>query len=79
MEWLPSNLPILWLGQRSKYRGEVEERPEAIVEKVTNDTVPPTILFIEGIHTIRSADGGIETANILKPALARGKLQVFGG
>jgi ATP-dependent Clp protease ATP-binding subunit ClpC len=65
----------------TKYRGEFEERLQAIVEEVTNDLAPPTILFIDEIHTLvgaGSAEGGIDAANILKPALARGKLQVIG-
>lgn len=65
----------------TKYRGEFEERLQAIVEEVTNDKAPPTILFIDEIHTLvgaGSAEGGIDAANILKPALARGKLQVIG-
>jgi ATP-dependent Clp protease ATP-binding subunit ClpC len=65
----------------TKYRGEFEERLQAIVEEVTDDRAPPTILFIDEIHTLvgaGSAEGGIDAANMLKPALARGKLQVIG-
>lgn len=65
----------------TKYRGEFEERLQSIVEEVTDETAPPTILFIDEIHTLvgaGSAEGGIDAANILKPALARGKLQVIG-
>ncbi len=67
----------------TKYRGEFEERLQSIVEEVTNEAgnAPPTILFIDEIHTLvgaGSAEGGIDAANILKPALARGKLQVIG-
>jgi len=65
----------------TKYRGEFEERLQAIVEEVTDDKAPPTILFIDEIHTLvgaGSAEGGIDAANMLKPALARGKLQVIG-
>ena len=61
--------------------GEFEERLQAIVEEVTDDKAPPTILFIDEIHTLvgaGSAEGGIDAANMLKPALARGKLQVIG-
>jgi len=65
----------------TKYRGEFEERLQAIVEEVTDERAPPTILFIDEIHTLvgaGSAEGGIDAANMLKPALARGKLQVIG-
>jgi ATP-dependent Clp protease ATP-binding subunit ClpC len=65
----------------TKYRGEFEERLQAIIEEVTDESAPPTILFIDEIHTLvgaGSAEGGIDAANILKPALARGKMQVIG-
>lgn len=65
----------------TKYRGEFEERLQAIVEEVTDEKAPPTILFIDEIHTLvgaGGAEGGIDAANMLKPALARGKLQVIG-
>jgi len=65
----------------TKYRGEFEERLQAIVEEVTDEKAPPTILFIDEIHTLvgaGSAEGGIDAANMLKPALSRGKLQVIG-
>lgn len=65
----------------TKYRGEFEERLQSIVEEVTDEKSPPTILFIDEIHTLvgaGSAEGGIDAANMLKPALARGKLQVIG-
>lgn len=65
----------------TKYRGEFEERLQAIIVEVTDEKAPPTILFIDEIHTLvgaGSAEGGIDAANILKPALARGKLQVIG-
>jgi ATP-dependent Clp protease ATP-binding subunit ClpC len=65
----------------TKYRGEFEERLQAIVQEVTDDKAPPTILFIDEIHSLvgaGSAEGGIDAANILKPALSRGKLQVIG-
>mmetsp|Transcript_11669 Transcript_11669/g.17719 ORF Transcript_11669/g.17719 Transcript_11669/m.17719 type:complete len:870 (+) Transcript_11669:1-2610(+) len=65
----------------TKYRGEFEERLQAIIEEVTDENAPPTILFIDEIHTLvgaGSAEGGIDAANILKPALSRGKLQVIG-
>ena len=64
----------------TKYRGDFEERiKNAIDEVITSDDV---ILFIDEIHTIvgagASADGSIDAANILKPSLARGELQVIG-
>ncbi len=65
----------------TKYRGEFEERLQSILEEVTNENAPPTILFIDEIHTLvgaGSAEGGIDAANILKPALSRGKVQVIG-
>ncbi len=65
----------------TKYRGEFEERLQSIIEEVTDENAPPTILFIDEIHSLvgaGSAEGGIDAANILKPALSRGKLQVIG-
>ena len=65
----------------TKYRGEFEERLQAVISEVTDDRAPPTILFIDEIHSIvgaGGAEGGIDAANMLKPALARGKLQVIG-
>ena len=64
----------------TKYRGDFEERiKNAIDEVISADDV---ILFIDEIHTIvgagASADGSIDAANILKPSLARGELQVIG-
>ena len=64
----------------TKYRGDFEERIKAAVDEVTaSDDV---ILFIDEIHTIVGAgssnEGSIDAANILKPFLARGELQVIG-
>ncbi len=64
----------------TKYRGDFEERiKNAIDEVASSDDV---ILFIDEIHTIvgagSSAEGSIDAANILKPSLARGELQVIG-
>ena len=63
----------------SKYRGEFEERIKAVMDEVkkTGDV----ILFIDEIHTIigaGAAEGAIDAANILKPALARGEIQLIG-
>ena len=67
----------------TKYRGEFEERLQNILQECTNPQAPPTILFIDEIHTVMgtgsvSNDGSIDAANILKPALARGALQLIG-
>ena len=63
----------------AKYRGDFEERiKKCIKEAKDNKNI---ILFIDEIHTIvgaGSADGAIDAANILKPALARGELQLVG-
>lgn len=65
----------------TKYRGEFEERLQSILQEVTDEKAPPTILFIDEIHNLvgaGSAEGGMDAANMLKPALARGQLQVIG-
>jgi len=65
----------------TKYRGEFEERLQNILEEVTNEHTVPTVLFIDEIHTLvgaGSTEGGIDAANMMKPALSRGKLQVIG-
>ena len=63
----------------SKYRGEFEER----FRKITNEIMESgdVILFIDELHTVigaGAAEGAIDAANILKPALARGELQCIG-
>ena len=63
----------------SKYRGEFEERIKRLIAEVKNDG--DIILFIDEIHTIigaGGAEGAIDAANILKPALARGEMQIIG-
>ena len=63
----------------AKYRGEFEDRMKNVMEEVKNH--PEIILFIDEIHTIvgaGAAEGAVDAANILKPALARGELQVIG-
>jgi len=65
----------------TKYRGEFEERLQAVVEEVTDPKAPPTILFIDEIHNLvgaGAAEGGMDAANLLKPALARSQLQLIG-
>lgn len=63
----------------TKYRGEFEERMQQLLEELQKAT--DTIIFIDEIHTIVGAgatQGSLDTANILKPALARGELQTIG-
>ncbi len=63
----------------AKYRGEFEERMKNAIAEAKSD--PSVILFIDEIHTIvgaGGAEGAVDAANILKPALARGELQVIG-
>lgn len=63
----------------AKYRGDFEERITAITEEAASDD--GVILFIDEIHTIvgaGAAEGAIDAANILKPKLARGELQLIG-
>lgn len=65
----------------TKYRGEFEERVQGILKEVTDPNAPPTILFIDEIHLLigaGKADGGMDAANVLKPALARGQVQLIG-
>lgn len=85
------NVPDLLLGKRvlvldlpgvvagTKYRGEFEERLMKIVEEAKGSK--DIILFIDEIHNLvgaGAAEGAIDAANILKPALSRGEIQVIG-
>jgi len=63
----------------TKYRGEFEERLKKVMSELEKDN--KTILFIDEIHLIvgaGSAEGSMDAGNILKPALARGKIQLIG-
>ena len=63
----------------AKYRGDFEERIKKVLEEVRK--AGDVILFIDEIHTIvgaGSAEGAVDAANILKPLLARGEIQVVG-
>ncbi|MBE7023742.1 MAG: ATP-dependent Clp protease ATP-binding subunit [Ruminococcaceae bacterium] len=63
----------------AKYRGEFEERLKSVMEEIHK--AGNIILFIDEIHTIigaGAAEGAIDAANILKPALARGEIQIIG-
>ena len=63
----------------TKYRGQFEERIKAVMSELEKN--PDTILFIDEIHTIigaGGASGSLDAANIIKPALARGEIQIIG-
>lgn len=63
----------------TKYRGEFEERLKKVMTELEKDT--RTIVFIDELHLIvgaGAAEGAMDAGNILKPALARGKIQVVG-
>lgn len=63
----------------TKYRGEFEDRLKKVVEEIVREK--NIIIFIDELHTIigaGAAEGAIDAANILKPALARGELQCIG-
>ncbi len=64
----------------AKYRGEFEDRLKAVIKEVA-ESAGQILLFIDEIHTLvgaGSAEGGMDAANILKPALARGELRTIG-
>ena len=63
----------------TKYRGEFEDRLKKVIDEIYNDG--HVILFIDELHTLvgaGGAEGAIDASNILKPALARGELQLIG-
>lgn len=71
------DLPLLVAG--TMYRGQFEERIKKVLDEVTKNN--NTILFVDEIHTIvgaGSAEGSIDAASILKPALTRNKLRLIG-
>ncbi len=73
-------LDIAGLVAGSKFRGEFEERMKAVMDEVRR-AQGEVILFIDEIHTVvgaGGAEGAIDASNMLKPALARGELQVVG-
>ena len=62
-----------------KFRGDFEERIQKLIQEASST---PTILFIDELHTLIGAgsggDGGMNAANLMKPALARGDIRVIG-
>ncbi|MGB9846254.1 MAG: Clp protease N-terminal domain-containing protein, partial [Desulfotomaculales bacterium] len=71
------DLPSMVAG--TKYRGEFEERIKKVIDEIIK--AGNVIVFIDELHTIigaGAAEGAIDAANILKPALARGELQCIG-
>lgn len=63
----------------TKYRGDFEERIKKVIDEVKN--AKDVILFIDEVHTLigaGSAEGAADAANILKPSLTRGELQIIG-
>ena len=72
-------LDIAGMVAGAKYRGEFEERLKGVMGEVAKN--PDIILFIDEIHTIvgaGAAEGAVDAANIIKPALSRGEMQVIG-
>ncbi len=82
-QWLQNkhifSLDVATLVAGTKYRGQFEERVKELVHALEEH--PETILFIDEIHTISGAggaQGNLDAANILKPALARGEMRCIG-
>lgn len=73
------SLDVASLVAGTKFRGEFEERMQQLLDELRHEE--DTIIFIDEIHTIAGAgstQGSLDTANILKPALARGEVQTIG-
>ena len=73
------SLDMSGLVAKSKYRGEFEERIKKVIHEVA--AAGNVMLFIDELHTIigaGGAEGSLDASNILKPALARGEVQVIG-
>ena len=73
------SLDMSGLVAKSKYRGEFEERIKKVINEVA--AAGNVLLFIDELHTIigaGGAEGALDASNILKPALARGEVQVIG-
>lgn len=73
------SLDIALVVAGTKYRGDFEKRLKSIIKEASSN--PDIILFIDEFHTIvgaGGAQGSLDAANILKPALARGELQCIG-
>lgn len=63
----------------TKYRGQFEERLKTIIKELTEN--PNVVIFVDELHTLvgaGSAEGSLDAANILKPALSRGEIQCIG-
>ena len=74
---LALDIPLIVAG--TKYRGQFEERLKAIMKELTEN--PNIIIFIDELHTLvgaGSAEGSLDAANILKPALSRGEIRCIG-
>jgi len=72
-------LSMAMLVAGTQYRGDFEERLQAVIREASAD--PDIILFLDEIHTLVGAgkgSGSLDAANILKPALARGEIRVIG-
>lgn len=73
------SLPMAGLVAGAKYRGEFEERLKGIIDEVMKSG--NVILFIDEMHTLigaGAAEGSLDAANILKPPLSRGEVQIIG-